>query len=63
MSDMTYHLATLIHHVYTNSTSKTVSGIVMVNISDHLQVVCVTNIPVKKHNPIKYYKKIDLYAN
>ena len=28
----------------------------MVDISDHLPVVCVTNIPVKKHNPIKYYR-------
>ena len=25
------------------------------DISDHLSVVCVTNIPVKKHSPIKYY--------
>ena len=28
----------------------------MVDISDPLPVVCVTNIPVKKHNPIKYYR-------
>ena len=28
----------------------------MVDISDHLPVVCVINIPVKKHNPIKYYR-------
>ena len=28
----------------------------MVDISDHLLVVCVTNIPVKKHNRIKYYR-------
>ena len=27
----------------------------MVDISDHLPVVCVTNVTVKKHNPIKYY--------
>ena len=53
---LTYHSATLIDHIYTNSTSKIVSGIVMVDISDHLPVVCVTNIPVKKHNPIKYYR-------
>ena len=49
---LTYHAATLIDDIYTNSTSKIVSGIVMVDISDHLPVVCVTNIPVKKHNPI-----------
>ena len=53
---LTYHSATLIDHIYTNSTSKIVSGIVMVDISDPLPVVCVTNIPVKKHNPIKYYR-------
>ena len=53
---LTYHSATLIDHIYTNSTSKIVSGIVMVDISDHLPVVCVTNIPVKKHNPVKYYR-------
>ena len=28
----------------------------MMDISYHLPVVCVTNIPVKKHNPIKYYR-------
>ena len=28
----------------------------MVDISDHLPVVCVTNMTVKKHNPIKYYR-------
>ena len=53
---MTYYSASLIDHIYTNSTSKIVSEIVMVDISDHLPVVCVTNIPVKKHNPIKYYR-------
>ena len=31
----------------------------MVDISDHLPVVCVTNITVKKHNPIKYYRNFD----
>ena len=28
----------------------------MVDISDYFSVVCVTNIPVKKHNPIKCYR-------
>ena len=37
---LTYHSATLIDYIYTNSTSKIVSGIVMVDISDHLPVVC-----------------------
>ena len=56
LSHLTYHSATLIDHIYTNSTCKVVSGIVMVDISDHLPVVSVTNIQVKKHNPIKYYR-------
>ena len=53
---LTYHSATLIDHIYTNSTSKIVSAIIIVDISYHLPVVCVANIPVKKHNPIKYYR-------
>ena len=53
---LTYHSATLIDHIYTNSTSKIVSAIIIVDISYHLPVVCVTNIPVKKHNPIKNYR-------
>ena len=53
---LTYHSATLIDHICTNRTSKIVSGIVMVDISDHFPVDCVTNIPVKKHNPMKYYR-------
>ena len=42
LSRLTYHSATLIFidHIYTNSTCKIVSGIVMVDISDHLPVVC-----------------------
>ena len=56
LSHLTYHSATLIDHIYTNSTCKIVSGIAMVDISDHLPVVSVTNIPVRKHNPIKYYR-------
>ena len=53
---LTYHSATLIDYIYTNSTSKIVSGIVSGIVSLITSQLSVTNIPVKKHNPIKYYR-------
>ena len=45
---LTYHSATLIDRIYTNNSSKIFSGILTVDISDHLQVICIADIPVKK---------------
>ena len=46
---ITSHTATLIDHIYTNTINSLVSGIVTVDISDHLPVFCVAGISLKKH--------------
>ena len=45
--------ATLIDHIYTNNTNQTnqmISGIVTIDISDHLPTFCNADIPVQKKN-------------
>ena len=45
---ITNHTATLIEHIYTNNVNRLTSGIVTVDISDHLSVFCMVDTPLKK---------------
>ena len=45
---ITNYTATLIDHIYTNNTNQMISGIVTVDISDHLPTFCIVDIPVQK---------------
>ena len=45
---ITSHTATLIHHIYTNTVNRLISGILTIDISDHLPVFCMADIPLKK---------------
>ena len=47
---MTNHTATLIDHIYTNSVNRLTSGIITVDISDHLPVFCMVDTPLQKQN-------------
>ena len=48
---ITHHTATLIdNHIYTNNVNRLTSGIVTVDISDHLPVFCMVDTPLKKQN-------------
>ena len=45
---LTYHNATLIDHIYTNSfNQQVISGIATIDISDHLPIFCVTDTSIK----------------
>ena len=58
---LTHHSATLIDHIYTNTTSQIISGIITVDLSDHFPVICITDIPVKRHNTVRYYRDYSKY--
>ena len=45
-----YYTATLIDHIYTNNTNQMISGIVTIDISDHLPTFCIVDTPVQKKN-------------
>jgi len=47
---ITNHTAALIDHIYTNTVKSLVSGILTVDISDHLPVFCMVDIKLKKQN-------------
>ena len=47
---ITNHTATLIDLTYTNNANRLTSGIVTVDISDHLPVFCISDTPLKKQN-------------
>ena len=53
---ITSHTATLIDHIYTNTVNSLVSGILTIDISDHLPVFCMTDIKVKKQKQIMYFR-------
>ena len=53
----TSHTATLIDHIYTNTVDRLTSGIVTVDISDHLAVFCMVDTPLKKQNRQNMYFK------
>ena len=52
---ITSHTATLIDHIYTNTVSRLTSGIVTVDISDHLPVFCIVDTPLKNQNRQNMY--------
>ena len=45
---ITNHTATLIDHIYNNNVNRLTSGIVTVDILDHLPVFCMVDTPLKK---------------
>ena len=47
---ITNHTATLTDHIYINNVNRLTSGIVTVDISDHLPVFCMVHTPFKKQN-------------
>ena len=47
---ITNHTATLIDHIYTTNVNRLTSGIVTVDMSDHLTVFCIVDTPLKKQN-------------
>ena len=54
---ITSHSATLIDHIYTNSSiSHITSDIAMVDISDHLPVFCILKSQIKRTNTRHYYR-------
>lgn len=53
---ITNHTATLIDHIYTNTVDSLVSGILTVDISNHLPVFCMVDIKLKKQNHQMYFR-------
>ena len=54
-----YHSATLIDHIYTNSSiSHITSGIATIDISDHLPVFCILKSQIKRANSRRYYRDL-----
>ena len=53
---ITNHTATLIDHIYTNTVNSLVSGILTIDISDHLPVFCMVDIKLKKQNHQMYFR-------
>ena len=53
---ITSHTTTLIDHIYTNTVNSLVSGILTIDISDHLPVFCMTDIKVKKQKQKMYFR-------
>ena len=53
---ITNHTATLIDHIYTNRVNSLVSGILTIDISDHLPVFCMVDIKLKKQNHQMYFR-------
>ena len=47
---ITNHTATLIDHIYTTNVNRLSSGIVTVDMSNHLTVFCIVDTPLKKQN-------------
>ena len=52
---ITNRTATLIDHIYTNNVNRLTSGIVTLDISDHLPVFCMVDTPLKKQNRQNVY--------
>ena len=47
---ITSHTATLIDHIYTNTVNRLISGVLPVDISDHLPIFCTVETSLKKQN-------------
>ena len=55
---ITSHTATLIDHIYTNTINNLVSGIVTVDISDHLPIFCVAGVSPKRQCTKLFYRDV-----
>ena len=54
---LTYHTATLIDHIYTNSfNQQVICGIATIDISNHLPIFCVADTSIKIQNKRELYK-------
>ena len=58
---ITNHRVTLIDLIYTNDFNRSTSGIVAVDISDHLPVFCMVDTPLKKQNRQNTYFRAYLH--
>ena len=58
---ITNHTVTLTDHIYTNNVNRLTSGIVAVDISDHLPVFCMVDTPLKKQNRQNTYFRACLH--
>ena len=53
---ITNHTGTLIDHIYTNSVNRLISGVIPVEVSDHLPIFCTVETSLKKHND-QFYRR------
>ena len=53
---ITNHTATLIDHIYTNSVNRLISGVIPVDVSDHLPIFCTVETSLIKHNDQFYLR-------
>ena len=60
---ITSQTATLIDHIYTNTTNSLVSGIVTVDISDHLPIFCVAGMPLKKQCKKQFFRDYSKFSS
>ena len=60
---ITNHTATLIDHIYTTNVNRLASGIVTVDISDHLTVFCIADTLLKKQNRQNTYFRACLHED
>ena len=66
---LTYHTATLIDHIYTNSfNQQVIRGIATIDISDHLPIFCVTDTSIKIQKQTRSFRDYssfneELYKN
>ena len=58
---ITNHTVTLIDLIYINNVNRLISGIVTVDISDHLPVFCLVDTPLKKQNRQNTYFRACLH--
>ena len=60
-TSITNHTVTLIDLIYTNNVNRLISGIVTVDISDHLPVFCLVDTPLKKQSRQNTYFRACLH--
>lgn len=53
---ITSHTATLIDHIYTNTVNRLISGVIAVDISDHLPIFCTVETSLRKQNGQLYFR-------
>ena len=57
------HTATLIDHIYTNSLQNFTSGILTVDITDHLPIFCVIETQPPRNNNKRYFRDYSKFKN